>query len=78
VAFVVYFLCVILLNTIALTVAVGVFLRYRDIKRWNNGVCRESGRDWMLFRLDMSNNAWYTDLRGNDIYLKHYNPRKYE
>lgn len=77
-AFVVYFLYVIVLNIIAITVVLGVFLRYRDIKRWNNGVCRETGRDWMLFKLDMANSIWYTDLRGNDIYLKYYNPRTYE
>lgn len=40
-------------------------------ERWNNGVCKQSGKSWRLFDIDSQGDRGYTDDEGNYCWVSY-------
>lgn len=64
-------LFLVLLPFLIFVIAATIWLRKKEKKEWNNGVCAESGKPWILFDETRHIGRGYTDNCGNYIWISY-------
>lgn len=49
-----------------------------DKKKWNNGICIQSGQPWKCFDMDSQGGRGYDDGRGNSIWISYSVDKNYK